>query len=45
MHLKAAARRITGYGAHVDDSTAFQVYQNLAEQGQTTQAVRRRPDR
>ena len=28
------------YGAHVDDSTAFQVYQNLAEQGQTTQAVR-----
>lgn len=24
------------YGAHVDDSTAFQVYQNLAEQGQTT---------
>ncbi len=28
------------YGAHVDDSTAFQVYQNLAEQGQTTQAVK-----
>ena len=28
------------YGAHVDDSTAFQVYQNLAEQVQTTQAVK-----
>lgn len=33
------------YGAHVDDSTAFQVYQNLAEQGQTTQAVKETPDR
>lgn len=28
------------YGAHVDDSTAFQVYQNLAEEAQTTQAVK-----
>lgn len=27
-------------GAHVDDGTAYQVYQNIAEQERTTQAVR-----
>lgn len=28
------------YGAHLDDSTGFQVYQNIAENAQTSQAVR-----
>ena len=28
------------YGAHVDDSTAFQVYNNILENAQTTKAVR-----
>lgn len=28
------------YGAHVDDSTGYQVYQNIAEQEATTQAVK-----
>lgn len=28
------------YGAHVDDSTGFQVYQNIAEQEATTRAVK-----
>ncbi len=28
------------FGAHVDDSTGYQVYQNIAEQNQTTQAVK-----
>ena len=32
--------RLQRYGAHVDDSAAFQVYNNIAENEMTTQAVR-----
>jgi len=32
--------RLQSYGAHVDDSAAFQVYNNIAENEMTTQAVR-----
>lgn len=31
---------LAAYGAHVDDSTSYQVYHNLAEQGETTTAVK-----
>lgn len=31
---------LPAYGAHVDDSTAYQVYNNLPQQERTTQAVR-----
>lgn len=31
---------LPAFGAHVDDSTGFQVYQNIAEQIQTTAAVK-----
>lgn len=36
-HMQSAA--YPEYGAHVDDSTAFQVYNNVAEQESTTAAV------
>lgn len=31
---------IAGFGAHVDDSAAYQVYNNIAENAQTTKAVK-----
>lgn len=31
---------LANFGAHVDDSSAFQVYNNIAEQTETTRAVR-----
>ena len=31
---------LAGFGAHVDDSTSFQVYNNILEQNSTTNAVR-----
>lgn len=31
---------LASYGAHVDDSTGFQVYNNIAEQGNATTAVK-----
>ena len=37
-HMQHAA--YPAYGAHVDDSTAFQVYNNIVEQSSTTQAVK-----
>jgi len=33
------ANSLSAYGAHVDDSTAFQVYNNIAEQEMSTKAV------
>ncbi|MFR6590591.1 MAG: hypothetical protein ACLURV_11275 [Gallintestinimicrobium sp.] len=33
MHMKSCSVPIAELWAHVDDSTAFQVYQNLAEEG------------
>ncbi len=35
-----AAAGLPEYGAHVDDSTAYQVYQNIGENERTTEAVR-----
>lgn len=37
-HMKHAA--YPAYGAHVDDSTAYQVYNNISEQESTTTAVK-----
>lgn len=37
-HMQHAAYPV--YGAHVDDSTAYQVYNNITEQNSTTQAVK-----
>lgn len=31
---------LTWYGAHVDDSTSYQVYNNIAEKAETTKAVK-----
>ncbi|MBR1771060.1 MAG: SpoIID/LytB domain-containing protein [Lachnospiraceae bacterium] len=38
IHMQQTA--YPSYGAHVDDSTTYQVYNNLAEQERTTEAVR-----
>lgn len=37
-HMQSS--RLQRYGAHVDDSAAFQVYNNIAENDMTTRAVR-----
>ncbi len=37
-HMQSS--RLHSYGAHVDDSAAFQVYNNIMESDMTTQAVR-----
>lgn len=39
-YAKMLRAGLAGYGAHLDDSVSFQVYQNLAENAQSTEAVR-----
>lgn len=39
-YAKMCRAGLPSYGAHVDDSAGFQVYQNISESAETTEAVR-----